>query len=176
MLLVLGLSKKLNIVAAISIILLLRFSPVRLNGDKFFLVFIFTLLGLVFSKKIVNLFSLYFFKKRLTVFNVKYLPLQFFISLKEEIIWRFLLIYFIHTLLFFITNSNFFSLVISEIISLFSFLSVHVLKNKIQLVEFFTFSIFLILTSLVFPGFNIGLHAGRNILILSNTTFGEKEK
>lgn len=140
---------------------------------------IYFIIGIFLSRKIVNFFFLIFFKKSFTHFNIKKLPTQFLIALKEEITWRYLLVYLIYTPVNLLTNNFIFSFFIAEIISFCIFVSLHSLESRESILEFCTFLIVITILSIIMPGFNVALHMIRNLLIVSNYDLGasyEQEK
>lgn len=125
-------------------------------------------LGIFISKRIANFFFYCFFRKTFDRYNIKYIPHQFMVALREEVVWRHFLVYFIYFIITTLGFSSIFALIVAELVSIVSFLSVHSLENKTRLFEFSTFLILITVLSLIMPGLNISLHMTRNILIVSN--------
>lgn len=130
------------------------------------------LLGILISKRIVNIFFYHFFQKKFCFYNIKYIPCQFVVALREEIVWRYLLVYFVYYPIITIGFNSILAFLIAELVSFFSFLSVHSLGTRQKLLEFCSFLVILIVFSVIMPGFNVSLHMIRNILIISNLHLG----
>lgn len=159
-------NNKLSIVVLISTLIYLN--PIQINLRNLSLYLMIITFGTLISRFIVKIYLEYFFNKKFSDFDIKYFPSQCLIAFKEEVIWRHLLVCYIYISLYHYLPNQCISMIISQIISFMSFYSVHRFKNNIQKVEFITFSFILIISSIIFPGLNIALHATRNMLVLSN--------
>lgn len=152
------------------ILLLLYMSPSKftINAELIFWFLFYFILGIFISKKIVKLFFSLFFKKNFSNYNIKYVMPQLLIALKEEIMWRYLLVYFIYIPIIEFGYNSILAFLIAEMASYFSFISIHLLENRKSLLEFCSFLMVLTILSFIMPGLNVSLHMTRNVLIISN--------
>lgn len=166
-LLLISLNKHIHFATIIIMCLLFFMKPFNFNPSSFVYIIIWSIIGLFLSRIIVNAFSLTFFHKKYIRVSIKKLPSISVQCLKEEFVWRFILVYFFYNIFSEVIKVNLIALAIAELISLVSFLSVHKFLTRNQAIEALLFSILLIIVSIILPGFNVGLHTGRNMLISS---------
>lgn len=156
-------------IADILFILLLLHYILKINWLEVFnyKIIVYFIIGLLLSQYIMKIFSKIFFKNYIIEgrYALKISLKNLLTSFYEEIVWRHLMVYFLSIVLSSLLSNYLLVLSLSASISLFSFLLIHDFNSRRQLFEFTIFGFILTVTSIFFPGMNVGLHLGRNCFL-----------